>query len=86
MAVGNISFINGTLALAEHVQLVTVHFNVAGVPTTTPVTVDTFDVGVAMVTPVHPLVHVQAPVPVAGLPPELGLFPASVNEPLLHCA
>ena len=85
-AVGNISFVNVTLAFAEHVPLVTVHFNVAGVPATTPVTVDTFDVGVVMVTPVQPLVHVHAPVPVAGFPPELGLLPASVNEPLLHCA
>ena len=55
-------------------------------PAATPVTVDAFDVGVVMVTPAQPLVHVHAPVPVAGLPPELGLFPASVNEPLLHCA
>ena len=86
MAVGNISFVNVTLEFAEHVPLFTVHFNVAGAPATTPVTVDTFDVGVMMVTPAQPLVHVHAPVPVAGLPPELGLLPASVNEPLLHCA
>ena len=84
MAVTDASFVNVTLEFAEHVPLVTVHFNVAGVPAATPVTVDTFDVGVVMVTPVHPLVHVQAPVPVAGLPPELGLLPASVNDTLLH--
>ena len=80
------SFVNVTLAFAEHVPLVTVHFNVAGVPATTPVTVETFEEGVVIVTPVQPLVQVQRPVPVAGLPAELGLLPAKVNEPLLHCA
>ena len=85
-AVGAISFVNVTLEFAEHVPFVTVHFNVTGVPAATPVTVDAFDVGVVMVTPAQPLVHVHAPVPVAGLPPEFGLLPASVNEPLLHCA
>ena len=75
-----------TLAFAEQLPFVTVHFKVAGVPATTPVTVEVLDEGVVMVTPVQPLVHVHRPVPVAGFPPELGLLPASVNEPLLHCA
>ena len=78
------SLVSVTLELAEHVPFVTVHFNVVGVPATTPVTVEVLEVGVVMVTPVHPLVQVHKPLPVAGLPPELGLFAAKVNELLLH--
>ena len=72
------------LLLSEQLPLVTVHFNTAGVPAATPVTVVVLEVGLVIVTPVHPLVHVHNPVPVAGLPPEFGLLAAMVNEPLLH--
>ena len=72
------------LLLAEQLPLVTVHFNTAGVPATTPVTVVVFDVGVVIVA--VPLTNVHSPVPVAGLPPEFGLLAAIVNVPLVHWA
>jgi phosphohistidine swiveling domain-containing protein len=64
--------------LALQVPLVTVHFNTAVLPAGTPVTVDVFDVGLVMLA--VPLKIVQSPVP------GLGLFPANVNDPLLHWA
>ena len=72
------------LLLSEQLPLVTVHFNTAGVPATTPVTVVVFDVGVVIVA--VPLTRVHKPLPVAGFPPELGLLADMVNEPLLQWA
>ena len=78
------SLVSVVLLLAEQLPLVTVHFNTAGVPATTPVTVVVFDAGVVI--EAVPLTKVHKPVPVAGLPAEFGLLAAMVNEPLLHCA
>ena len=78
------SLVSETFELSEHVPFVTFHFNVV-VPVATPFTAVVFELGVTMVTPVHPLMHVHVPVPVAGFPPEFGLFAAMVKEPLLHC-
>ena len=58
--------------------LAIVQRNVALVPSGTPVTPEVAEDGVVMVA--VPLTTVHVPVPV------VGAFPASVNEPLLHCA
>jgi hypothetical protein len=74
-------FVKTTSSLDEHVPFVTVHLNVTLFPAVNPVIPDVALVGVVIVAPFAApnIVHK----PVAGL---VGIFPANVNEPLLHCA
>ena len=78
VAVTVISFVRVVLLFPVQLPLVTVHFNTAGVPGTTPVIVEVLDAGVVIVA--VPLTNVHKPVP------GLGLLAAMVNAPLLHCA
>jgi len=77
--VGKLLLVNTTSSDdAVQLPLEIVHLKVAEVPTGTPVTLEVFEAVVTIVA--VPLIRLQAPVP------EVGLFPARVNEPLLQFA
>ena len=76
MATTSRSFVNDTVADELHVPFVIVQRNTAVVPAGTPVTVDVGEDGVVIVA--VPLTSVHKPVPGEGL------FPARVNDPVLH--
>ncbi len=77
--VGCASLVNTTSSVETgQLPLAIVQRNVALVPSGTPVTPEVAEEGVVIVA--VPLTTIHVPVPV------VGTFPASVNEPLLHCA
>ena len=71
------SFLNETSSKSLQVPLVMVQRRTAVLLVGTPVTPDVGELGVVIVA--VPLISVQVPVP------EVGLLPAKVKMPLLHC-
>jgi hypothetical protein len=81
LAVTGALFVKMTSSFVEHVPFDTVHFNVTVLPTVKPVIPVVALVGVVIAAPFAAPTIVHKPV--AGL---VGILPAKVNEPLLHCA